>query len=205
MKWTAVARPGWPLVLLAAGLAIGIQYTVSLVAGLPLWLLSILLGFCFRDPVRSVPSVPLAIVSPVDGCVVAIRHGEDNFVGRKTWRICLRINRLGAYVLRSPIEGKILKRWLRGANSTAESTNHVATWIQTDEGDDVVLVAYRGMLRYGHQWHAQEGERIGQGQRYGILPFGSRVDLLIPENARVETQPGQALLAGSSIIAEFVH
>ena len=80
-----------------------------------------------------------------------------------------------------------------------------AQWIQSDEGDDVVLIVESGLLNSRPQCYAHSGERIGQGQRCGYIRFGAPVHVLIPSSSRISVAVGDQVNAGSDIIATLVH
>jgi phosphatidylserine decarboxylase len=89
-------------------------------------------------------------------------------------------------------------------DSTAD-TIRFAQWIQSDEGDDVVLALESGTWGLRPRCYAQTGERIGQGQRCGHLRFGARVNVLVPESTRINVEIGDKVRAGTSIIATLVR
>ena len=91
------------------------------------------------------------------------------------------------------------------ANDPQARQGHFAMWIQTDEEDDVVI-AVRGPL-IPHRLHCslQTGERVGQGQRCGLLWFSATVDVYIPDNSRIEVRQGAAVRGGADILAMQIH
>lgn len=171
----------------------------------PEWLLVpalavILLYLVFRDPHRAIPPAPLGVVSPVDGKVVSVDVAEDEVFKGSARNIVFRIDSLGTYTARSPVEGKI--RDLEGAgNAVGRSIN--ALWLQTDEGDDVVL-RFKG-YRFGipPKSIARFGERLGQGQRCAYLRLTRYAELHLPAASRVLVEPGQRVHAGSDLVANL--
>jgi phosphatidylserine decarboxylase len=77
--------------------------------------------------------------------------------------------------------------------------------LQTDEGDDLVMVMHRGALRNLPQCYVQVGERVGQGQRCGYVSMGGRVEVYLPCNSRPLAKPGSQVRAGADVIATLVH
>jgi len=175
---------------------------------LPLWGMALGLLFLFRDPARKVPAVPLGIVSPVDGKVVAIETVYDSYLNRQALSVSIKMDFTSVYSAHSPMEGKVLEQWLDVPRKLAGSDQEVATyaqWIQSDEKDDVVLVIEATPHSPRPQCYAQSGERIGQGQRCGFIRFGSQVDVLIPVTSRIDVKLGDTVRAGTDIIATLVH
>ncbi len=204
-----IAREGW--LFIGATLASGFvaKFYFGLLAAVPLWLLCLLLAYLFRDPVREIPPAPLGVVSPADGTILAVDQVHDGYLERDAIRVCIRMNRLGSYVTRAPIEGKIIQHWCRSAVADDDAENaaldHYAMWLQSDEKDDVVLVmgvASRALkpLCYHHS-----GERIGQGERCGLIRFGGYLEVLLPANTRIQAAEGDRVTAGSDILATLIH
>jgi phosphatidylserine decarboxylase len=153
----------------------------------------------FRDPRRAVPAVPLGVVSPVDGFVVAVgMKGHESSAG-ETQKIILRIDSWGTYTARCPVEGKILDM---NGKSAADASG---LWVQTDEGDDVVL-QFSGH-RFGLAPVAlfQYGDRVGQGQRCAYLRLTRLAEVELPLAARVLVTAGQRVTAGSDVLAKLPH
>ncbi|MDX1404389.1 MAG: hypothetical protein R3192_07625 [Woeseiaceae bacterium] len=199
-----VAREGIPFLvvpILAAWLAwqyLGIAYAI------PPVLVFIYFAVVFRDPRRNVPAVPLGIVSPVDGTVVEVGLTDKGVLNGEAHKIVIRINSLGTYTARCPIEGKIMD--FRGDQGSRKGPS-LATglWVRTDENDDVILqfhghrfgLAPRAFLRYG--------ERVGQGQRCAYLRLTRFAEVQLPINGRVLVSVGQQVAAGSDVLAKLPH
>jgi len=206
-RYPVIAREGW-LWIAAIGipaLLVSVQYGLL---SLPLWALVVFLLFLFRDPARKIPAVPLGIVSPVDGKVVAVDTVHDSYLDRQALSISVKMGFTSVYSAHSPMEGKVQEQWLDVPRKIAGAGEEVATyaqWIQSDEKDDVVLVIEASSRQSRPQCYAQSGERIGQGQRCGFIRFGSQVEVLIPMGSRIEVSVGDTVSAGTDIIATLVH
>ncbi len=206
-RYPLIAREGWSWIA-AIAIPAAIVYLLYGLASLPLWALVLLLLFLFRDPARKVPAVPLGIVSPVDGKVVAIDTVHDTYLSRQALSISVKMGITNVYSAHSPMEGKVMEQWLDAPRKIAGMDEEVTTyaqWIQSDEDDDVVLVVEINPHLPRPQCYAQSGERIGQGQRCGFIHFGSHVEVLIPMGSRIDASVGDNVLAGTDIIATLVH
>ncbi|MDX1488448.1 MAG: phosphatidylserine decarboxylase, partial [Acidiferrobacterales bacterium] len=127
-------------------------------------------------------------------------------------RISVFMNAFNVHVNRSPTEGKVVERWYhpgRFFNASLDKASYEnernALWIQTDEGDDIVVVQVAGLVARRILCDKQPGERIAQGERYGFIRFGSRVDTYLPANSQVTVGLGEKVKAGSDIIAYLVR
>ena len=119
-------------------------------------------------------------------------------------RVVVRINSLGTYTARCPVEGKIMDLYSASGNGVSiYQTN--ALWVQTDEGDDVVL-QFRG-YRFGlaPKSFVRFGERLGQGSRCAYLRLARYAEVHIPIDSTILVEPGQRVVAGNDLLAKLPH
>ena len=199
-----VAQEGLPFLIVTGVAFLGALRYLDIAVAVALALLFFVLVLVFRDPRRQVPSAPLGVVSPVDGQVIGLDVLDRGVLQGEAHRIQIRIDALGTYTARAPVEGKILNlRSVEGGGVAEYATN--AMWIQTDEGDDVVLqfsgyrfgLAPRAFIRYG--------ERVGQGQRCAYLRLTRIAEIHLPIDSKILVEPGQVVLGGSDLIGKVPH
>jgi len=199
-----VAREGVPFLLVAMlGFVLAFQFldVVFVVAGA---MLIFVLFLIFRDPLRDIPASPLGVVSPVDGRVIDVDLADKGVLHGEAHRVRIRIDSFGTYTARSPIEGKIMDlRSMNGDKVVDYSTN--ALWIQTDEGDDVVLQFYGHRLGLAPKSFTGFGERVGQGQRCAYLRLTRFAELHLPIESKILVKPGQVVVAGTDLIGKVPH
>jgi phosphatidylserine decarboxylase len=201
---TFVAREGVPLILLALSLSVlALRYLPWWSALLPL-AAAALLYLLFRDPRRDVPSVALGVVSPVDGEVLAVDKTDQCVVQGEAYRVRMRIDALGAYSARSPIEGRImdLRSKTEGIGPGCPAN---ALWVSTDEGDSVVLQFHDYRFGIAPRAFVKLGERVGQGDRCAYLRLARIAELYLPIGSKIHVKPGQRLEAGSDLIGAVPH
>ena len=180
-----------------------LHYGSTLSAAFPAVVL-VYLYLVFRDPVRPIPAVPLGIISPTDGVVVEVGVTDKGALDRESHKIVIRVNSLGTYTARCPIEGKIMDLHGEPLGRTVSNGAH-GLWVRTDEDDDVVLqfrghrfgLAPRAFLRYG--------ERVGQGQRCAYLRLTRQAEVQLPIASRVLVKAGQKVTAGTDVLAKLPH
>ena len=206
-RYPLIAREGWMIIAIISLLGASLWIFAGLVASIPVWLLVIILLFIFRDPAREISSSPLAIIGPVDGRIEAINKVRDPYADRDAVQIVIQMRILDIHSVRSPTEGKVIKQWHGTKSDTSEQLGqgNFAQWVQTDEGDDVVMVVKQHYPLIRPSCYLQSGERVGQGQRCGFVPFSATIEVYLPENARIEVEQGNRLAAGSDIIATLVR
>ncbi|MFP5506825.1 MAG: phosphatidylserine decarboxylase [Gammaproteobacteria bacterium] len=201
-RYPLIAREGWLSIFLAAGAAMAVFLEFGALWSLPLWALALLLLLMFRDPARDVSATPLAVVSPADGRIQTVETVRDPYIDRDAQRITIRMHPYGVFSTRSPAEGRMLEP--RRADADGRPLPH-GVWLQTDEGDDLVIVMNRGPLRNPPRCYVRFGERVGQGQRCGFITLGSTIELYLPASSRVKVRPGDRVHAGADVIAQLVH
>ena len=197
-----VAREGISFLVLA-GLATWLAfYYLNPVFSVPPALLLVLFYLVFRDPRRVIPAVPLGVVSPVDGRVSAVDLVDRGVLQGEAHRVFIEIDVLGTYTARCPVEGSI-KDLNTLASDTVVDYRTNALWVQTDEGDDIVL-QFRGYrLGLGPASFVRYGERLGQGQRCAYLRLTSVAEVHLPIESKVLVEPGQRVTAGLDLIGKL--
>lgn len=186
------------MLLMAVLAVLLILYSEPWYALLPAILL-VLMFLLFRDPRRQGSSVALGLVSPVDGEVTLVETTNQCVVQDEAYRIRIRINSLGTYTARSPMEGKVMN-----LHSTKEGMGPDcpanALWIRNDEGDNIVLQFHGYRLGLAPRSFVRIGERIGQGHRCAYLRLAQFADLYMPIDGKVLVEPGQRVTAGVDLI-----
>ena len=199
-----VAREGIPFLLIAAGIFILALRYLDVAFAVAAALLIVVLVLIFRDPLRVISASPLGVVSPVDGRVIDVDVSDKGVLQGEAHRVRIRIDSFGTYTARAPIEGKIKDLdTVNGDKIVDYRTN--ALWIQTDEGDDVVLqfqdyrfgLAPLSLIRFG--------ERVGQGQRCAYLRLARFAELHLPIGSKVLVKPGQVVVGGADLIGKVPH
>ncbi len=199
-----VAREGIPFIALALALALfAVNYAVWW-AVLPPLLAAVFLVLLFRDPRRAVPSVALGIVSPVDGEVVEVETTDRCVVQGSAYRIRIRVNAFGTYSARSPIEGRVMNLRSRAEENGVECPAN-ALWVETDEGNSVVLQFHEYRFGLPPRAFVRLGERVGQGDRCAYVRLARYADVFLPIEGKVFVVPGQRVLAGTDLIGAVPH
>lgn len=198
-KHSIIAKEGWLNIgICSAFVCLGFFLHSALAIGFVLLLC--FLVYLYRDPARIIPSVPLGIVSPVDGEILSIDKIDNPHTGDPSYKLVIKKNRLGVFAIRSPIEGKLLKQLHEAVGRASRYTN----WVQTDEGDNVLWDA-EVKSRAGVHCYVQPGERIGHGQRCGFLVSTAKVNLYLPSNSSLDVNVSDRVCAGETIVAHLVH
>ncbi len=197
-----VASEGYPFLIGAALLVMVAGRYFGWLEAIPPLLLFGYFFLLFRDPERPVPAVPLGVVSPVDGVVLDVGLTEHSMLGAEAQVISIRVNSLGTYTARSPVEGKVLDFATDGP-AEPQTTGNGGLWLRTDEGDDVVLRFREHRFGLVPKAFARYGERVGQGQRCAFLRLTAVAEVQVPVVARLQVEAGQSVTAGSDVLARL--
>lgn len=199
-----IAREGWPFVLAAAAilllcLTLRLQWASAVAL-----LLSVFVAWFFRDPERSVPEGEELILSPADGRVIEVRSRPEG--GNK---IGIFLSIFDVHVNRLPVSGRVAAveyrkgRFLAAWKTIASDENERCGVLLESGGESVRVVQVAGLVARRIICRLQPGETVRRGERYGLIRFGSRVDIYLPAGAEVTATVGDKVKGGSDVIARW--
>ena len=174
-----------------------------------LLLLGLFTVYFFRDPDRKSINDPDAVVSPADGRVVEISNApEEHFINMEMLRIGIFLSISDCHINRMPFSGKIKgTKHISGKFNFAFSDNspkeneRKATLIETDRNIKIVLVQIAGILARRIVSYATVGKEFERSERFGMIKFGSRVDIYLPKWCKILVSKGDKVRGGETIIA----
>jgi phosphatidylserine decarboxylase len=177
-------------------------------------LFTLLCLFFFRDPERVPPGRSGAVVAPADGRVVslipAVPPAELGLGAVPRWRVSTFLSVLNVHVNRVPADGIITRiayrhgSFVSAAQDTASEANERnAIALRLPDGREIAVVQIAGLIARRIVCDLREGDTVHAGQRLGIIRFGSRTDLYLPEGIRPLVAVGQTMVGGETVIAEL--
>lgn len=187
-----------PVLLAVAAAALGFWY----VAGI-FFLVALFMAFFFRDPKRVPPSDPDVVVSPADGKVTRVDAVETGTV------VSIFLSPFDVHINRSPISGKIVNvlyspgKFLMATNEKASLVNEQNALTIQGEKITVVCKQIAGILARRIVCWKATGDSLGLGERFGMIKFSSRTDLLLPANVRVTVKEGERVRGGITVIGRI--
>jgi phosphatidylserine decarboxylase len=191
--------------LLALG-GVGFLAHSSVTASIFVFLALFVFSF-FRDPERVIPAEPGAVVSPADGRVVVVTDEEN--AGRPGQRVSIFLAIWNVHVNRAPAAGTITKmeyrpgKFLAAMRERASVENEQNVFTLSTEAGEMVFKQIAGLIaRRVVSWKKQ-GEKVGRGERIGLVRFGSRVDVWLPKDAEILVKLGENVKGGSSMLARW--
>ena len=180
--------------------------------------LTVVCVFFFRDPEREIQSDSDSIVSPADGTVITVDEAyERDFLNAPVKRVSISLALYDCHINRMPVAGKVngskytpgsfnianMPSWLYpdSMKKASDENERRSTLIETPRGQQFVVYQMTGFLARRIVSYAELGMEFKKGQRYGMIKFGSRVDIYMPEECAVEVRPGDKVFAGQTVLA----
>ncbi|MCS6989756.1 MAG: phosphatidylserine decarboxylase family protein [Chloroherpetonaceae bacterium] len=163
----------------------------------------------FRDPERSPPSASNVVVAPADGKVVLAREVEHSAFGGKAQMVSIFMSPFNVHVNRNPISGKVVcvrridGQYVAAFADDAGERNERAEILLENDRVKVFFKQIAGYVARRVVCDLKEGDSVVMGERFGMIKFGSRVDLFLPPNVELKVKVGDKTVAGETIIATY--
>ena len=207
-----IAREGFPLILIAAVLTLLALLAHWLFVAVVLGAATIALAGFFRDPERVIPAGEGLVVAPADGRIVSIaKVVDDPFFTQAATRISIFLSPLDVHINRVPVAGRITEIKYRAGkflaaykNEASRQNEQNALLIVDTEGRKLGVVQIAGVMARRIVCKVNSGDNMDRGERFGLIMFGSRTDLYLPQGCRVEVTEGQRVKGGATIVGRFI-
>ncbi len=206
----SVAWDAWqffiPLLITTAGL-FNFGFPIS---GGVVGLLALFVLFFFRDPMREITEEPTALISPADGLVHKIDYDWlDPETGEKRIRMSIFLSVFNVHINRYPVSGKVIKKEIRDGkflaafNHMASEENAQSVVVIDSVYGKIVVKQIVGLIARRIVCNAKEGDIAVKGERYGLIRFGSRMDITMPSTATLNVKLKDKVAGGSTILAHL--
>jgi phosphatidylserine decarboxylase len=207
-----VARAGYPFIFTAAfttAVFALLGLTVLALAGL---VVTLFICFFFRDPDRVVPKVAGAVVSPADGKVIWTGTvGSSPCFQDNSVKISIFMSVFNVHVNRVPYEGRVHsvsyhpgKFFSANLDKASKHNEQNAVTIKTENGKEICMVQIAGLIARRIICKIQEGDSVVRGQRFGLICFGSRLDVYLPSETTLKVTVGDKVKAGTSVLGDLI-
>jgi phosphatidylserine decarboxylase len=201
---------GYPFILGAFGAALFVGSLWSWPLASPLFVLAAFFLFFFRDPERRVTDAPHAVLSPADGRVMVAGAMAGQQAPPGSWQqISIFLSPMDVHVNRMPVTGRVTKvqyhpgQFLPAYKAEAGDLNeYTEVWVDHD-GEPVVFRQIVGILARRIVCRAREGDVVKAGDRFGVMKFGSRMDLFLPTTATLRVKAGDKVIGAVTVLAEL--
>ncbi|MGH9239978.1 MAG: phosphatidylserine decarboxylase family protein [Vicinamibacterales bacterium] len=199
---------GWPFILGGLVLAIVALWLFKPLVGITLLILTTFFLFFFRDPDRRVVAPDTAVLSPADGRVMVAGPSTSPTFSSGQWQqISIFLSPMDVHVNRLPVGGRVVAvkyhpgRFLPAYRSDAGELNEY-TEVTIDHGGQMIVVRQIvGILARRIVCRIKEGDVVKAGDRFGVMKFGSRMDVFLPREAALQTRVGEKVVGGITVLA----
>lgn len=216
-----IHKEGYGIILITLLLLTGIYFLAEYFLGSESIFFKLILLTCvvlfilvvqfFRNPFRTTPTTEGAVICPADGKVVVIEETEETeYLEDRRIQLSIFMSPLNVHVNRSPVTGlvnfvkyhpgKYLVAWHPKASTENERTTIV---VETPQHHRVLFRQIAGAVARRIRWYVKEGQPIGQGQEFGFIKFGSRVDVFLPLGSEIKVKLDQKVKGGETILAQL--
>jgi phosphatidylserine decarboxylase len=205
-----ILKEGYPFILISSLMVAPFLYFFYPWGALALLLPAYVVLF-FRNPKRTIPTEPKTILSPADGRVLSIEElDESRYLNHRVKRVCIFMSPVDVHANRIPISGKIKDvfynhgKYFSAFKEKASLDNEQnAVLMESQEGHDILFVQIAGFLARRIVCYLKKGDQVTQGERYGLIRFGSRMDVYMPKEFEFAVKVGEYAKGGETILARF--
>ena len=210
-KWP-LAKEGLPFVLLGCALVVVFSYLGLLILSGFSVILTLFTLFFFRDPDRNNTIPDKAVLTPADGKIIQIQHieNDNNPLGEPAVKISIFMSVFNVHVNRIPMAGTIKdityypgKFFSANLDKASEQNERNRITLQTRDSRDIVFVQIAGLIARRIVCWVKKGEDMQAGQRFGLIRFGSRLEVYLPGDTRITARLHQKVSAGETIIGHL--
>ncbi|MEZ5288785.1 MAG: phosphatidylserine decarboxylase [Vicinamibacterales bacterium] len=202
-----IDRAGWPFILIALALAALSAWAGGRGWSVPFLVLTAFFVFFFRDPGRTTPADPGLIVSPADGRVMIAGGQPGPGAPAGEWRqISIFLSPMDVHVNRTPVEGDVTHvEYHAGSFLPAYKVEagHLNEWTEVwfeRQGRRIICRQIVGVLARRIVCRLKPGDTVGRGERFGVMKFGSRIDLFVPPDTQILVKAGDRVVAGETVL-----
>ncbi len=204
---TPIVVEGYPFIVVAA--------FVTVVFALLGWKFPAVVGLCvtlfcayfFRNPERIVPEDEHAVLAPADGRIIYLGNAHEERLDAEMTKISIFMSVFNVHVNRNPISGRVADTFykrgkfldVRDARSTFENEQS-GMLVETADGAKIMVVQVAGLIARRIVTYPEKGDHLVRGERYGLIRFGSRLDIYLPRSADVRVAVGDRTVAGETIL-----
>ena len=203
-----IASEGFLVIAASAFVTVYLAALGLSLAALLFLAVTLFLGFFFRDPERMIPEEAGAVVSPADGKIVEVKVVRDcEFAREELLKISVFMSVFNVHVNRVPIEGAVTnisynpgKFFSANMDKASEHNERNAVSLDLEDGRKVIVVQVAGLIARRIVCKIRQGDHLKRGERFGMICFGSRLDVYLPSDTKSAVCVGDKVFAGTSIL-----
>ena len=203
-----IAREGYPFIALFGFITLVFALLGWVILTLLLLFLTLFSVYFFRNPERIIPEGDDLVIAPADGKVIFVGDvQEERYFKERVTKVSIFMSVFNVHVNRVPCNGKVVEMYYNKGgfvnasyDKASESNEQSGILLETDSGSQILFVQIAGLIARRIVTYPIIGDVLQRGARYGLIRFGSRVDIFFPENAVVTVTLGERTVAGETIL-----
>ena len=204
---TPIAAEGFPFIAVASLITLLLVLFAWKVAAALALGVTLFIVYFFRNPQRIIPGNENAVVAPADGVIIYLGNAHEEHLGTEMLKISIFMSVFNVHVNRVPFTGCVLDVF-RKSGKFLDARNERATFeneqsgiiLETEKGVKLVFVQVAGLIARRIISYPHKGDMLRRGDRYGLIRFGSRVDIYLPKNIDLRVAIGEKTVAGETIL-----
>lgn len=206
-----VAREGHPFIAIALGATVLLWMTGLSVGAFVMLGITALVALFFRNPERRTPNGPGLVIAPADGRILSVTGNvAAPGTGKPSTRVSTFMSVANVHINRFPVAARVRsvfyhagKFLVASLDKASEHNERNGLVLVDDSGHEIVMVQIAGLVARRIVCYVREGDRLARGERFGLIRFGSRVDLYLPTETKVAVAPGDRVVAGETVLGRF--
>ncbi|HKZ16578.1 MAG TPA: phosphatidylserine decarboxylase family protein [Geobacteraceae bacterium] len=202
-----VAVEGFPFILAALFITIVLAVFTSKIPALLASCVAVFVVCFFRNPKRIIPDEPDAVVAPADGVIIFVGDARESLLGEEMLKVSIFMSVFNVHINRAPVSGRVADvfykpgKFLDARDNKATFENEQSGIIvETEKGSKIAFVQVAGLIARRIVSYPKKGDWLNRGERYGLIRFGSRVDVYLPKSVELRMAVGEKTVAGETII-----
>jgi phosphatidylserine decarboxylase len=222
MKNKAIMPPCWPIakegylfLFIAIGITLALTFLLGKVVGIISLGLPIYVACFFRNPERKIPAGEGFVISPADGRILSVEDVEEGrYLHKRLRRVCIFMSLINVHINRMPMSGKVRSvhynpgKFLIGFSEKASLDNEQNAIVMESSPvggkvREILFVQIAGFIARRIVCYVTGGESVAKGERFGLIRFGSRVDVYLPLDCEILVKEGEKVKGGETVLGRF--
>jgi phosphatidylserine decarboxylase len=209
-KNSPIALEGLPFIGAGAGLTLLAACLSWRLLAAILLLVTLFIVYFFRNPRRVLPSAANAVTAPADGVVIYVGRAFEGHLGQEMQKISIFMSVFNVHVNRAPISGRVVDSFyvkgkfldVRDERATFEN-EQLGLILENAQGAQIVCVQVAGLIARRIVCYLKNSDTVSRGEIYGLIRFGSRLDVYLPKETAVKVAIGDKTVAGETVLGDM--
>jgi phosphatidylserine decarboxylase len=204
---TPIAVEGYPFIAVAGFVTVVVALLGWKILAVVALVVTLFITYFFRNPERVVPEDEHAVVAPADGKIIYVGPSREEHLDAEVMKISIFMSVFNVHVNRAPISGRVIESFyhrgkfydVRDERATFENERSGLV-VESATGKKIVVVQVAGLLARRIVCYLRKGDAMVRGERYGLIRFGSRLDIYLPSDADLRVAMGDKTVAGETVL-----